>query len=97
MSVTGDELRAAARKRVEDRRGFIPHVIIYVLVNTALIVLWATAAQRGFFWPGFVLGFWGIGLIMHAWSAFFSRPVTEGDVEREMARMQDQSGATHRA
>jgi hypothetical protein len=97
MSVTPDVLREAARKRLEERRGFIPHLIVYVLVNTGLIVIWATVANQGFFWPGFVLGFWGIGLVMHAWNAFFSKPITEADIEREMERLRDRSGGAHAA
>jgi 2TM domain len=87
MSTTSDELRRIARKRIEDRRGFIPHALVYVLVNAALVAIWATNGQ-GFFWPGFVIGFWGIGLVMHAWSAFYSRPITEADVQREIDRIQ---------
>ena len=86
-SPPGDELRTAARKRIEERRGFIPHCITYVLFNGGLILLWATTAGGGFFWPGFVMAFWGIGLVMHAWSVFFSRPVTEADVDREVDRL----------
>ncbi len=97
MSTTQDELRQAARKRLEDQRGFVPHIIAYVLVNAGLIAIWATVADHSFFWPGFVIGFWGIGLVMHAWSAFFSRPITEVDVEREIERLRDRSGGVHAA
>jgi hypothetical protein len=44
-----------------------------------------------------VENFWGIGLVMHAWSAFFSRPITEADVEREIERLRDRSGGLHAA
>ena len=87
MDTPSDELRRIARKRVEDRRGFIPHALAYVLVNVALVVIWATSGQ-GLFWPGFVIGFWGIGLVMHAWTVFVSRPITDADVQREIDRMQ---------
>ena len=92
MSDASDELRAAARKRIEDRRGFVPHLLMYLLVNTGLVIVWATVAHQGFFWPGFIIGFWGIGLVMHAWSAFFSRPITEADIERELSRMRGRPG-----
>ena len=90
MSVPSDEMRMAARKRIEERRGFIPHLIVYILVNAGLVAIWA-ATDRGFFWPGFVIGFWGIGVVMHAWNAFFNRPITETDIQREMERMQRRS------
>lgn len=90
MSVPSDELRSIARKRIEERRGFIPHLIVYVLVNAALVAIWATTGQ-GFFWPGFVIGFWGIGVVMHAWNVFFNRPITEADIQREVERLQHRS------
>ena len=31
---------------------------------------------------------WGIGVVMHAWDAFFRSEITEDDVDRELARMQ---------
>ena len=33
------DAREAARKRIEERRGFVPHLIIYLVVNTGLILL----------------------------------------------------------
>jgi hypothetical protein len=97
MSDTPDELRQAARKRLEERRGFFPHLIVFVVINTALIVLWLTSARSGFFWPGIVLAAWGIGLVLHAWNAFFSAPITEGDVQREMERWRQGTGGAHPA
>lgn len=43
---------------------------------------------RGYFWPIWVLGGWGIGLVMHYWEAFMRRPVTEADVDAEVRRLQ---------
>lgn len=89
MNVAPDDLRRAARERIEARRGFVPHLMAYVLVNTALIVIWVTVGHTGFFWPVIPLVLWGVGLGMHAWSAFFSKPVTEADVEREVERLRN--------
>lgn len=87
MSMQSDDLRTQARKRLEERRGFFPHLIVYVSVNVTVVIIWATAADAGFFWPGFVIGFWGVGLLMHAWNAFFRTPITEADIQRELDRM----------
>ena len=84
MARTPDDERTAARKRLEERRGFIPHLLVYLLFNTGLIMVWATLDPHGFFWPGVVLLLWGIGVVMHAWNAFFARPVSEDDVDREL-------------
>jgi 2TM domain-containing protein len=87
VAMTGTpDAREAARKRIEERRGFVPHLVVYLLVNGALITVWATMGPHGFFWPAFVLLFWGIGIVMHGWNAFFAKPITEADVDREVRR-----------
>jgi 2TM domain len=78
---------ARARKRVSDRRDFGSHVVAYVVVNAFLILIWAVTGA-GYFWPVWVLGGWGIGLVLHAWEAFVRRPVTDADVEAELRRRQ---------
>lgn len=80
--------REAARKHIEERRGFFPHLFMYVVINGILIFVWASVDPRGFFWPAIVLLAWGAGLVVHAWNAFFSKPVTEADIDREMERAQ---------
>src|SRR4051794_30640061 len=87
MTTTPSDSRAAARKRLEERRGFVPHLIVYLVVNTGLVFVWVMTGGDGFFWPAFPILFWGVGILMHAWNAFFSRPVTEADVDREVERL----------
>jgi hypothetical protein len=77
--------RAAAIERLKERRGFWQNVVSYVVVNAALVAIWALTGA-GYFWPVWVMAAWGIGLILHAWTAFFQKPITEDDVEREMRR-----------
>ena len=58
-----------AKKRVEEIKGFYAHLMTYVLVNLALIVLNMVTSPRDlwFFWPLFG---WGIGVVAHAASVF---------------------------
>ena len=77
--------REEARKRVEARRAFGAHLVTFMVVNLFLIGIWAFTGA-GYFWPAWVLGGWGIGLVLHAWETFLRRPVTEADVDREVAR-----------
>jgi hypothetical protein len=84
-STGDDEPRRAAIERLKNRRSFGQHVVCYVVVNAFLIGIWA-ATGAGYFWPVWVLGFWGIGLVMHAWTAFVQKPITEQDIEREIGR-----------
>lgn len=86
MTETPKDAREIARKRIEDRRNFVPHLIVYLVTNAGLILLWVWAGGDGFFWPGIVLIAWGIGVLMHAWNAFFSKPISEADVDRELKR-----------
>ena len=92
MSGTPGDVRATARKRLEERRGFFPHLIMYIVVNTGLVVVWAATGPDTFFWPAFPLLFWGGGLLVHAWNAFFSRPITEAEVDSEVSHMDRPAG-----
>jgi uncharacterized ion transporter superfamily protein YfcC len=75
-----------ARKRVTSRREFGSHVVVYVVFNAFMVLIWAVTSG-GYFWPAWVLGGWGVGLAMHAWDAFFRRPVTDADIEAELQRL----------
>jgi hypothetical protein len=81
----GSEEWTQARARVTLRRDFGSHVVAYVAVNTAFVLVWALTGA-GYFWPAWVLCLWGVGLVLHAWEAFARRPVTDADVEAELQR-----------
>ena len=81
-----DDRRAAAIDRITDKREFRNHVVVYCVVNTLLVVIWA-ASGAGYFWPIWSIGGWGIGLFFHWWNAYHSaRPITEDDIQREMGK-----------
>ena len=82
-----EELRVEAKKRVEKRRDFGTHLVVFVVVNSMLVGIWALTGG-GYFWPAWVLGLWGVGLILNVWDVYFRRPVTEHDIEQEMRRLQ---------
>ncbi len=77
--------REQVRKRLQERRDFGSHLVAYVVVNAALIVVWAMTGA-GYFWPAWVLACWGAGLVLHAWEVFLRRPVTEADIDEELRR-----------
>jgi len=80
-------LRQRAVDQVTKRRDFFGHLLVFVLVNAAVIVVWATVGNAGFFWPGFLILCWGIGLVMHAWDVFYRSYEDEGQIQREMDRL----------
>ena len=77
--------RDLAYKRVKARRDFQAHLFVYLVVNLFLIGVWFVTGA-GYFWPAWVLGGWGIGLVMNAWDVYMRRPISEDDVAREMSR-----------
>jgi len=76
--------REAAIARIKARRDFFRHLAVFVIINAALIGIWASSGA-GYFWPAWVLIGWGMGLLFHAWDVF-GHPITEDDIRREMNR-----------
>jgi hypothetical protein len=78
--------RERALERLKKKRDFYTHVLVYLVVNAFLVVVW-WMTSGGFFWPGFVMAAWGIGVVMNAWDVW-QRDFSEADIEREVARLQ---------
>lgn len=79
------DAREAAVRRLKARRDFGGHLVAYVVINGAAVLIWYLTGH-GFFWPAILIGLWGAGLVMHAWTVWFYRPITEQDIRREMDR-----------
>jgi hypothetical protein len=84
------EQRKAAVDRLKNKRAFWQDLIAYVVINAFLVAVWALSGG-GYFWPAWVMAAWGVGVVMHAWTAFFQKPITEEEIEREMRRGGDAS------
>ena len=85
-----EEIYQIARKRVEDKKGFFSHLIVYIVVNVVLILVWAFASGGGFPWFIFPLGGWGIGIIFHALGVFVFNKETgweKREIEKEAERL----------
>jgi hypothetical protein len=79
--------RQRARTRLKKRRDLRTHAMAYLLVNAAIVVIWAITDAGGFFWPALLMVGWGVGLALNAWDVFVSSDITEQDVDREISRM----------
>lgn len=88
VSARETELRERAIKRLKKRHDFHAHVLIYLLVNTFLVVIWWMTSPEGFFWPVFPIVGWGIGVAMNAWDVYVSDDISEEDIDREIRHMQ---------
>ena len=82
---TVDERREEAIKRLKAKRDFRTNLVVYVVVNSMLIAIWALAGA-GFFWPIFPILGWGIGLALAGYNVYVKKPITEDDIRTEMDR-----------
>ena len=83
-----DPVRDRAIKQLKKRHDFTTHLLVYILVNSFIVVIWATTNSGGFFWPVFPVVGWGIGLVMNAWDAWHPAEFDEDQIHREMSRIQ---------
>lgn len=79
-----DSERESARKRVQKRRNLQGGLGAYVVVNAFLVGIWAVTGG-GYFWPGWVLAGWGVGMVLGLWD-YVRGSVTEADVDDELRR-----------
>jgi 2TM domain len=77
------EARQMAFKRVQRKRKVIGDAVAYVAINAFLVVVWAVT-DRGYFWPGWVLGGWGLLLLLDVWNAYYRKSITDADIDREL-------------
>lgn len=83
---TDEEIRAQAIKTIKKKRDFKTHVVAYVIVNAFLTGVWFFTG-RGYFWPIWVMGGWGIGLAFNAWDAYGrGEEISEDEIQREIDR-----------
>ena len=81
----GTDLRSRALARLQQKRAFRLHLLMYLLFNAVLVGIWALT-WTGFFWPGIPIAAWGIGVVAHAYEVYGREP-TEEQIRREMERI----------
>src|SRR5262249_56618423 len=60
-----DDRYQEAKRRVEAKKGFYVHAVFFVVLNAIFLA----ALRRDFLWATV---FWGLGLVLHRASVFFS-------------------------
>jgi len=86
-----NQLRAAAVKRIKDKRNAISTVGIFVIVSILLTAIWALSGG-GYFWPAWAMFGMGIAALFILWGTFGpqSRQPSEQEISDEMRRMRGQ-------
>jgi hypothetical protein len=93
--------RELAIKRIKAKNAFKVHLLVYLTVNTMLVVIWAALAAAGwsqylivwqdhpqdFFWPIFPIVGWGIGLVINGYVVYRGNVYTEEQIQREMQKL----------
>jgi hypothetical protein len=88
-----EEIYEAARKRVEEKKGFYSHLATYIVVNIVLVLIWAFTSH-GYPWFVWPLGGWGIGLTFHFLGVFVFHKETNWqrkEIEKEAERLRKSS------
>ena len=83
-----DDLRERAIRQLKKRRDFKAHVLVYVMVNSFIVIIWLMTNSGGFFWPVFPIVGWGIGVVMNAWDVYFGEDFDEATINREIEHLQ---------
>lgn len=86
-STSDPDLRDRAIGQLKKKRDFRGHLLVYALVNTFLVVIWAITGAH-FFWPIFPMVGWGIGVVMNAWDVYRPLEPDETEIRREMDRLE---------
>ena len=93
--LSDEEIYRQARKRVEEKKGFFVHLIVYSMVNLGMILIWAFAAGGGYPWFVWILGGWGIGLVSHFLGVFVFNKTSGWErrqMDAEIARIKKEQG-----
>ena len=80
-----DDRREAAIRRLQAKREFRRHLVIYATVNGLLVVIWSVT-WPDYFWPVWPMAGWGIALALHGWRVYGERPISEAEIQREMEK-----------
>jgi vacuolar-type H+-ATPase subunit I/STV1 len=86
MTQIDGAMRDRAVKRLKKRRDFAGHLLIYTMVNTFIVIIWAVTSN-GFFWPIFPIVGWGIGVVMNAWDVWHGDEFSDEEIAREIERL----------
>jgi hypothetical protein len=50
-----------------------------------LAIIWLSS-DATYFWPGWAMLGWGVGFVLHGWTVFLRKPISEDEIRREIER-----------
>jgi hypothetical protein len=96
METFDDQLRREAVARLKRRRTFWIMLMTYLIMNAFFVVVWALTGA-GYFWPGWVMLGWGIGIAFGAVRAFVPGAApgapSEQQITDEVRKLRDRDAA----
>lgn len=81
------ELRRVAARRADVKLAFRSHLMAYVVVNGALVAI-NLLTSPGYFWAGWPMFGWGIGLASHAMAVYMNNEgLRDRMIEEELEKL----------
>lgn len=104
------EIREQAVERLNEKREFHAHVLVYVLINAVMVGIWAVfSGVHSDFWPAYLMVIWGFWVALDAMKLYgpspirfatellyARKPLSEKQIDREAARLQRHRDKVHR-
>ena len=92
-TMTDEQIRELAKKRVKDKRDFYGHLAAWAIVNIILLIIWATVGDRHEVWFVFPLGIWGAFVLLHGLNVFVLGSKSDlGAIEKEVEKIKKEQG-----
>lgn len=87
--MSNEDLRNIARKRLKAKQDFYVFLGVWAAVTVLLVAIWFITSPGGYFWPAWPILGMGIAAMFIALDAFGPgrRPITEADIDAEVAKM----------
>lgn len=86
---TPEDIRAAARKRLQAKAHFRNYLFVWLGVSLIVTTVWALTNWGGYFWPGWVIGGMGIAAFFQALGIYGPGQgyISEHAIDTEVQRM----------
>ncbi len=86
--MTEEEIYNEARRRVKSKSKFFGDLAAYVVINAGLFLIWYFVAGRGYPWFFWVMGVWGVFLLLDFLRTFvWNRSMGKEAIEKEADRI----------